>query len=84
MKYNWRTLSLFLAESDKKYFRALINAVGAQVSPIISLFFKPPLTTILTYTCKDFHQIGSLNCIYPCIVSLDLPYLGHPLENSDR
>ena len=50
MKSNWCNLALFLALSAKKYFRFLIDAVGAQMYPRIYLFCKYPLTTILNFT----------------------------------
>ena len=36
------TLDLCFAASARKYFKVIIDAVGDQVSPIISLFCKPP------------------------------------------
>ena len=49
MKSNWRTLALCLAASARKYFKLLMDAVGDQMSPTISLFWKFPLTTILNF-----------------------------------
>ena len=49
MKYDWWTLALFLVASTKKYFSVLMEAVGDQVSPTNSLFFRYPLTTILNF-----------------------------------
>ena len=78
MIYNWCNLFLCLAASSKKYFRVLINPIGAQVSPILSLFCKSPLTS----TFQDFHQILSLPFRHPWILLLDLPSPGHPLQRS--
>ena len=50
MKSNGYTIALCLAESAKKYFIVLIDDVVSQVSTIISLFWKSPLTTILIFT----------------------------------
>ena len=50
------------------------------MSPIIYLFCKYPLTIILNF---KFHQIVFLPYIHPCMGSLAIPYLGHPLEMSD-
>ena len=50
MKSNWCTLDLLLVESAKKHFRSLVNSVGAQASPTISLFYMSPLATILNLT----------------------------------
>ena len=49
MKYNWRTLDLCLAESTKKYAKVLMEAVGDQVSPTISLLCKYHLNTIINF-----------------------------------
>ena len=49
MKSNWRTLDLCLDESASKYFKVLMEAVGDQVSPTISVFCRSPLTTILNF-----------------------------------
>ena len=57
MKSNWWTLDLWLAAYAKKYCKVLMEAVGDQVSPTISLFCRSPLTTILNLTCQDLHQI---------------------------
>ena len=48
MKSNWWTIALCLVTSAKKYFKVLIEAVGDQVSTIISLFCRSPLNTIIT------------------------------------
>ena len=42
-------LDLCLAASAKKYFNLLMEDVGDQVSPTISLFCRYPLTTILNF-----------------------------------
>ena len=47
MKSSWCNLELLLVASAKKYFLFLIDAVEAQVSPIISLFCKYYLNIIL-------------------------------------
>ena len=44
MQSNWCTIALCFSASYKKYFIVLIDAVGAQMSPIISLFWKSHLT----------------------------------------
>ena len=49
MKSNWCTLDLCLSASTKKYFKFLIDAFVAQVSPIFSLLCKYPLTTIINF-----------------------------------
>ena len=49
MKSNWWTLVVCLAASAKKYVKVLTEAVGDQVSPTISLFYKSPLTTIINF-----------------------------------
>ena len=49
MKYNWWTLDLCLAASAKKYFKVLMEAIGDQVYPTISLFYISPLTTVLNF-----------------------------------
>ena len=49
MKSNWWTLDLCLAASARKYFKVLMEDVGDQVSPTISLFCKSPLTTIINF-----------------------------------
>ena len=36
-----------------------------------------------TLTCQDFHRIVFLLRRHPCVVSLDLLSMGHPLERSD-
>ena len=36
-----------------------------------------------TLTYQDFHKIGLLPCRNPCMVSLDITYLGHPLKRYD-
>ena len=54
MKYNLWTLALCLAASAKKYFKVLMEAVGDQVSPTISLFCRSPLTTILNFNLSSF------------------------------
>ena len=49
IKSSWSTLALCLASSARKYFKVLIEDVGNQVSPPISLFCKSPLTTIINF-----------------------------------
>ena len=49
MKSNYWTLALCLAESSKKYFKVLMEAVGEQVSPTNSLFCRFPPTTIISF-----------------------------------
>ena len=80
---NFCYLSLCMEESSKKYFRFIIDSIGSQMYPIISLFSKYPLNKLSTLICQDFYQIVSLTCRHTCIVSLNIPSLGHPLENFD-
>ena len=47
MEDNWHTLDLCMEEYNRKYFIVLIDAIGYQVSPIISLFCKYSLTKII-------------------------------------
>ena len=54
MNYNWRTLALCLALYARKYFKVLMEDVGDQVSPTISLFWKSPLTTIIKFNLSRF------------------------------
>ena len=83
MKYNWCTLALLLEVYAKKCFRFLIDSIGDQLSPMISLLFKSPLTTIINFNLSRIPSYWIFPCIHPCKVSLDLPSLGHPLEMSD-
>ena len=83
MKSNWCTPVLLLEESANKYFILLIDAVWYQVSPIISLFWKSPLTTILNFNLSTIPSDWILTCRNPCMVSLNLPSLDHRLEISD-
>ena len=46
---------LVLEAYAMKNFIFLIDAVGYQVSPIIILFWKPTLITIINLTCQEFH-----------------------------
>ena len=47
MKYNWCNLDLCSEESAKKYFIVIIDYVGYHVSPIIHLFCKYTITTMI-------------------------------------
>ena len=44
---------------------------------------SPLLLKFSNLTCHDFHQIWFLPCRHPCMVSLDIPSMGHTLERSD-
>ena len=83
MKSNWCNICLCLEESSKKYFSVLIDSVGAQLSPIISLFYKSLLTRILNFNFSRLPSDLFLSCGRPCMVSLGIPFLGSPLGRSD-
>ena len=48
MKSNWWNLALCLATSDNKYVKVIIEAVGDQVSPTNYLFYRSPISTIIS------------------------------------
>ena len=60
MESNKCILALGLEASARKYFRILFDYVVDQVSPIISVFSKSPLTTILNF---NFSRLP-LDCIF--------------------
>ena len=53
IKSNLCSLALFLEVCSRKYFIFLIDAVGYQVFPIISLFCKSLLTTIINFNLSS-------------------------------
>ena len=59
---------------SKKYFKVLMEAVGDQVSPTISLFCRSPLTTILNLNLSRLPS----DCIFALYTSMhgvtDSPY----------
>ena len=50
MKYIWWTLAMCLASYAKKYFKAILEASGNQLSPTNFLFCRSPQTKILNFT----------------------------------
>ena len=63
MKFNWCNLGFWLETSDRKYLRVLVGAVLYQLSPIIYLFWKSPLTTILNFNMSRL-QPDCIICLY--------------------
>ena len=83
MNTNWYDIVLCLGASYKKSFRGLADYVWCQVSPIISLFCKYPITKILNFNLSRLPSDWIFPYSYQCMVSLDIPSIYCPLERSD-
>ena len=66
IKSNWCTLDFCLELSASKYSRVFVDAVGDQVSPIISVFFKSPLDTVLNFNLSRLQS----DCIFDLYTSM--------------
>ena len=71
MKSNSCALNFLLEASARKYFRLLIDAAGDQATKIISLFFKPSLTTILNFKLSRLPSDCIFHYTHSCMGSLD-------------
>ena len=67
MKTNWFTIALLLEAYDSNYFRFIIGNIGDQVYPIISLFRKSPLTTILNFNLSRLTSDCIFIYTHPCM-----------------
>ena len=82
MKSKCCTLDLFCDAYARKYFGFITDAVGDQVSPIKSLFFKCPLTTILNFNLSRLPSDFIFLYSHIWRVSLAFTCLVHILERS--
>ena len=81
IKSKWFNIALLLEASANKYFRVLIDTIAYQMSPIIYLLCKSPLTATLNF---NFLRL-SIYWIFSLYTSMHgvtvSPFSGSPVKN---
>ena len=82
----WNPIGVLLIYACKHMLRNTLESSLMLLEPrcLQSFLYSESLfwLQLSALTFQDFHQIWFLPCIHPCMVSMDLHYMGNPLERS--